>query len=162
MSAIDELTPLQRAWALAYVGPAAGNATEACRHAKYKGTENALAVQGHANLHHPKVKAALDELMPAVRAKAAEARAEAIADAAEVQEYLTNVMRGNALEPQGFSEDGETLTGPPKIRDRLDAAKTLAKVHGLLIEKREHSGHLQLSQLPADDLIKMLRETEDK
>lgn len=53
------LTPKQRKFLEAYMGPAKGNATEAARLAGYKGDGNTLGAIGHRNLRHTQVATTL-------------------------------------------------------------------------------------------------------
>ena len=58
---MKDLTPKQRRFVEAYVGPAKGNATEAARQAGYAGNDVTLAAVGHENLRKPQIAEAVEE-----------------------------------------------------------------------------------------------------
>jgi phage terminase small subunit len=119
---MDDLTPKQRAFVIAY--RTSGNATEAARTAGYSGNDVTLASVGHENLKKPQIIQALRTLEISDKPK--------IADANEVLEILTSVMRGaivathqqvRAAELLGkryrlFDEDGQ---GPERFTWPEDA-----------------------------------------
>lgn len=106
-----------------------GNATQAAIKAGYsKKTAKAI---GAENLAKPYLRAYIDEIL--------EAQAnERQADAAEVLEYLTAVMRGEHTE-QTLIGLGEGAQGKTSIevgaKDRLKAAELLGKRHALFTDK---------------------------
>ena len=59
---LEKLTGKQRAFALAWVGEARFNGTQAARIAGYKGDDNTLCAIGRENLGKPRVRAALNVL----------------------------------------------------------------------------------------------------
>ena len=72
---------------------------------------------------------------------------ERTADAAEVMEYLTSVLRGESeasvvvVESVGDGcSEARTLTPPPDARERLKAAELLGKRFGLFTDKVNVSG----------------------
>lgn len=109
------LTERQKRFVLAF--RECGNATEASRRAGYTGGEAALAVTGSRMLRLPKVRAQLDKLE-------AQATSKGIADADEINEFWTTVMRDAGAEP----------------RDRLKASELRAKAAAMFIERVEQSG----------------------
>lgn len=113
----DKLTEKQKRWIDYYI--ATGNATEAARMAGYKGSNhNDIGKQNSAKLR----KYINERAAPAENAR--------IATANEVLEFLTAVVRGEITEEVFVPFDGKQIKGA-SIRDRTDAAKHLAKVHGL-------------------------------
>lgn len=127
------LTERQKRFAEAWVR--LGNATAAAREAGYKGSDNALGVQGHDNLKKPKLVEYIRQLGEATRSAK-------VASRQEREEFLTAVMRGEIADHVIRRQDGVEVVeeAAPVIRDRTKAAELLAKMHGDLIEKREHSG----------------------
>lgn len=108
-----------------------GNATEAARRAGYKKPNP----QGSENLAKPSVKAAID-------ARLAELKSQRTADATEVLEYLTAVMRGQQMDETVVVEgtgDGRSSARKMQIRvasrDRNKAAELLGRVYGIYNDK---------------------------
>lgn len=94
-----------------------------------------------------------DEVRQAVEAEMDRIRTENTADAQEVVEYLTSVMRGGEREtvPIFVGEGVQELTEKPVgAKDRIKAAELLAKRYGLLTERTELSGVSQVQIV--DDL----------
>jgi phage terminase small subunit len=108
------LTPKQKAFVDFYLKT--GNASEAARQAGYKGRPDQ---QGLENLRKPEIQAALKE-------RGAKAERKRIADADEILEFFSTILRDDQVEP----------------KDRLKAGELLAKRYGLLVEKQEveHKG----------------------
>jgi phage terminase small subunit len=108
-----------------------GNATEAAIRAGY--SQKTARFIGAENLTKPNVKSYIDQRLK-------ELEDERIADATEVLQYLTSVMRGEITETRYiavYDKDGsfvEEREGPPTVRDRNKAAELLAKRYGLLNE----------------------------
>jgi hypothetical protein len=116
---VEKLTEKQRRFVEAYMGEAAGNATEAARLAGYKGNAHTLANVGAENLRKPEITAAVER-----RVKADPK----IATREQRQEFWTRVMNGD---PEvGFAE----------MRDRLKASELLGKSQADFVEKVEHTG----------------------
>lgn len=125
------LNTRQEAFCLEYAK--CGNATEAYRKAGYnpktEGSANASACQ---LLRNPKIQARLAELQT-------ELSSERIASAAEIQAFLTSVLRGEAVEEQvvvegcgdGVSE-AKIVKRRPLLKDSIKAGETLAKMQGAL------------------------------
>lgn len=108
------LTPKQRRFVDAYLGPAQGKALEAARLAGYSGTPNSLSVQAHDNLNNPKIQAA-------IRAR--------VSFAAMSQEEVLQELGAVARLPlEKVTSDSKLLAG--KVR----SLELLAKHHGLLKE----------------------------
>ena len=102
-----------------------GNATQAAIAAGY--TRRSAYSIGEENLRKPVLRARIDERL-------AELQSERTADAQEVLEYLTSVMRGEHTEPcLRLCGDGAQCIEyvPVSERDRLKAAELLGKRHGL-------------------------------
>ena len=97
--------------------------------------ENTAASGASELLRNPKVRAYLDEQLEALHnAKTA--------DAAEVMEYLTSVLRGESMASvvvvesvgDGCSE-ARTIMKPPDEKERLKAAELLGKRYGMFTDK---------------------------
>lgn len=110
-----------------------GNATEAARKAGYsKKTAEAIGLE---NLGKPRIKAAID-------ARLAELKSQRTADATEVLEYLTAVMRGQQMDETVVVEgtgDGRSSARKMQVRvasrDRNKAAELLGRVYGIYSDK---------------------------
>ena len=108
-----------------------GNATEAAIKAGY--SQRTARFIGAENLTKPNIKLYIEQRLK-------ELEDERIADATEVLQYLTSVMRGEMTETRYiavYDKDGsfvEEREGPPTVRDRNKAAELLAKRYGLLNE----------------------------
>lgn len=124
---IKGTTTKQEKWAHAYVK--LGDATAAAIEAGY--SPNRANQIGWLNRNNPKVMAIVDELLKKTRSKA-------VADAQEVLEFLTAVMRNEVTEDTvvtegkglGFSES-RLLSKGATVDARVKAAKALAKRYGL-------------------------------
>ena len=115
---MDKLTQKQQKFIDYYVET--GNATEAARRAGYDAkTDRALESIGSENLR--KLEVYIKERMKPAQDKR-------IADADEVLQYLTAVMRG---------EVKDTFDFDTSVRDRNKAAELLGKRHRLFIDKVE-------------------------
>lgn len=152
-----KLTPKQRAFADYYIET--GNATEAAIKAKY--SKNTAAVIGTENLRKPNIKKYIDE-------KLEELSSNRIADAEEIMEYLTKVLRKEEVEPvisqeqkPVIGEDGkkkgyETVTKvidvAPSIKDRNKAAEQLGKRYRLWTDKVEVEGAIPIVIAGDDEL----------
>lgn len=114
------LSPIQKVWADYYV--ATGNGTEAARRAGYKGTPESLRARAYRNARNPKIhqyiKETYGEQLDAETAQR-------IADAVEVLEFLTGVMRGAVKDRAGRDA---------LLEDRIKAAELLGKRYGLFKE----------------------------
>lgn len=106
-----------------------GNATQAAIKAGY--SEKTAAAIGAENLIKPNLKTYIDERL-------AELKNERTADAQEVLEYLTAVMRGKHKEKTliGVGEGVQAVVDiDVSEKDRLKAAELLGKRHALFTDK---------------------------
>lgn len=115
-----KLTHKQRLFADEYIK--SGNATQSAIKAGYN--VRSAKVIGAQNLSKLNVKAYID-------AKMAEIESHKIADAKEVLQYLTRVLRGEETEEIPDSVDGGTIKRPPLIKDRTVAAREIMKRYPL-------------------------------
>ena len=130
---MEKLTEKQKRFVDFYIQT--GNATEAARLAGYKGKN--LNRIGTENLSKLVIKNAID-------ARLKEFESSRKADAKEILEYMTSVMRGE-LEEEVVSAVGtgdgkfepKVITKRVGIKERNKAAEMLAKVHGMFTEKAE-------------------------
>jgi phage terminase small subunit len=122
------------------------NATQAAIRAGYsKKTARQIAKE---NLTKPYIKAYIDQQLKKLED-------ERIAEAKEVLQYLTAVMRGETEEEiVGFTEFGvERVRKMPYIKDRVKAAELLAKRYGLLNENMN---------LTAEMAVKIVDDIDDE
>ncbi|HBE2214331.1 TPA: terminase small subunit [Enterococcus faecalis] len=106
-----------------------GNAKEAAIRAGY--SEKTAKQIGQENLTKPDLRAYIDERL-------AELKNEQTADAQEVLEYLTAVMRGEYKEATliGVGEGAQAVVDiDVGAKDRLKAAELLGKRHALFTDK---------------------------
>lgn len=106
-----------------------GNATQAAIKAGY--SEKTAKQIGQENLTKPDLRAYIDERL-------AELKNERTADAQEVLEYLTAVMRGEYKEATliGVGEGAQAVVDiDVGAKDRLKAAELLGKRHALFTDK---------------------------
>lgn len=110
-----------------------GNATEAARKAGY--AQKAAYATGAENLKKPQIKAAID-------ARLTELKSERTADATEVLEYMTSVLRGEHEDEAIVVEGtGNGMSRARKIkvkvstRDRLKAGEVLGRIFGMYNDK---------------------------
>lgn len=126
------------------------NATQAAIRAGYS-KRTAYAI-GEQNLKKLELKNYID-------AKLEEISSQKTADAKEVVEYLTSVMRGEAKAEvvvvegtgEGCSEARKMIKNPDE-KEKLKAAELLGKYHGLYKEKVEHKASrvLLVDSVPED------------
>lgn len=137
-----KLTEKQKRFADEYI--ISGNATQAAIKAGYsKKTARFVAAE---NLTKPNIKNYIDERLE-------ELQSERTADAQEVLEYLTSVMRGNETEEVliGIGEGVQsTVQKEVGAKDRLKAAELLGKRFALFTDKTE----VAVSEIPTfvDDI----------
>lgn len=124
---MEKLTQLQKKFAEEYVK--CGNATEAYNKAGYKGKGPTASVNAHRLLNNAKVMSYIDLLN-------GEVKTDNIADAREIQEYWTKVMRGETTE-EVVAANGEVVTVQVSGANRLRASYHLGKSLGLFIERQE-------------------------
>lgn len=109
------------------------NATQAAIRAGY--SENTARQIGQQNLTKLDVHAYIDEQLEALHN-------ERTADAAEVMEYLTSVLRGESrasvVVVEGVGDgcsEARAVSKPPDEKERLKAAELLGKRYGMFTEK---------------------------
>lgn len=115
-----KLTAKQQLFADEYIK--SGNATQSAIKAGYN--VKSAKVIGAQNLSKLNVKAYID-------AKMAEIESHKIADAKEVLQYLTRVLRGEETEEIPDNVNGGTIKRPPLIKDRTVAAREIMKRYPL-------------------------------
>lgn len=115
-----KLTAKQQLFADEYIK--SGNATQSAIKAGYN--VRSAKVIGTQNLSKLNVKAYID-------AKMAEIESHKIADAKEVLQYLTRVLRGEEKEEIPDNVNGGTIKRPPLIKDRTVAAREIMKRYPL-------------------------------
>lgn len=115
-----KLTAKQRLFADEYIK--SGNATQSAIKAGY--SSKTVRSIGQENLTKPDIKAYID-------AKMAEIESHKIADAKEVLQYLTRVLRGEEKEEIPDNVNGGTIKRPPLIKDRTVAAREIMKRYPL-------------------------------
>ncbi|EGO7897250.1 TPA: terminase small subunit [Enterococcus faecalis] len=121
-----------------------GNAKEAAIRAGY--SEKTAKQIGQENLTKPDLRAYIDERL-------AELKNERTADAQEVLEYLTAVMRGEYKEATliGVGEGAQAVVDiDVGAKDRLKAAELLGKRHALFTDKQQ----IEVTEMPVfvDDI----------
>ncbi|MGO0885060.1 terminase small subunit [Clostridioides difficile] len=122
-----------------------GNATEAAIKAGY--SEKTAKVIGAENLTKPYLKSYIDE-------RIGQLESNRIADAKEVMEYLTKIVRNEAKEEVVVvSENGvERVKKDVSIKDRNKAAELLGKRYRLFTDKVEVEGAIPIV-ITGDDEI---------
>ncbi|HCF82628.1 MAG TPA: terminase small subunit [Ruminococcaceae bacterium] len=107
---------------------------------------------GQENLTKPDLRAYIDEQLLRLHN-------DRTADAAEVMEYLTAVMRGEStahvVVVEGIGEgcsEAKVIQKPPDEKERLKAAELLGKRFGLFTEKIDVSGNIPVV-ISGDDKI---------
>ncbi|MCT3429445.1 terminase small subunit [Limosilactobacillus fermentum] len=115
-----KLTAKQKLFADEYIK--SGNATQSAIKAGYN--VRSAKVIGAQNLSKLNVKAYID-------AKMAKIESHKIADAKEVLQYLTRVLRGEEAEEIPDNVNGGTIKRPPLIKDRTVAAREIMKRYPL-------------------------------
>ena len=139
------LTTKQRLFADEYIK--SGNATQSAIKAGY--SPKTVRSIGQENLTKPDIKSYID-------AKMAEIESHKIADAKEVLEFYTRVLRKEETEPEKLmDEDGSEhfCDREPSLKDRLSAAKELMKRYPL----SDPIVQAQLKKLTADTRISEAR-----
>lgn len=137
-----KLTEKQKRFADEYI--ISGNATQSAIKAGY--SKKTARFVGAENLTKPNIKNYIDERLE-------ELKSERTADAQEVLEYLTSVMRGNETEEVliGVGEGMQsTVQKEVGAKDRLKAAELLGKRFALFTDKTE----VAVSEIPTfvDDI----------
>lgn len=139
-----KLTAKQRLFADEYIK--SGNATQSAIKAGYA-TKSAQRM-GSENLSKPVIKAYID-------AKMAEIESHKIADAKEVLQFYTRVLREEETEEVALpaGDDVVTVEKKPSFKDRLTAAKELMKRYPL----SDPMVQAQLKKLTADARVSEAR-----
>ena len=128
----EKLTPKQKAFCEFYIET--GNATEAAKKAGYKGQN--LNRIGTENLSKLVIKKYLEKRISELDSKR-------IANADEVLEYLTKVMRGQEKDQFGLEIS---------IQDRTKAAELLGKRYRLFTDKVQVEGTVPVMIVGEDNL----------
>ena len=122
------------------------NATQAAIRAGYS-AKTAYSI-GEENLKKPELKTYIDERLEQLRS-------EKIADAQEVLEYLTSVMRGEHTE-QVLRLDGDGVQVVDSVqtptRDKLKAAELIGKRYGMFKDAVDLGGAVPVVISGGDDL----------
>lgn len=124
----------QKAWIAAYTGQVDGvqkfNASAAARHAGYKDPGQA----GYENKQNPEIMARVSEILSAYALSPSEVLAE-LADVAgsEWRDHIT--IRTDP-------KTGETLDVKMDLGSKVKSLEVLAKAHGLMTDKVQHSGEI--------------------
>ncbi len=129
-----KLSGRQQAFVEAYIADIKHNQTAAAIAAGYK--EKTAAQAASRLMKNEKVAAA-------IAARIEELHRERTAEANEVVEFLTSVMRGDEVDnvPLFIRKGVQKLTeGVPSARDRLKAAEMLGKYYALFTEKHSVDG----------------------
>lgn len=125
---MSKLTLKQKKFADEYI--ISGNATKAAIKAGY--SKKSAQQMGAENLLKPVIKSYIDERIKKLDEKK-------IAKQEEVLAFYTSVMRGEVREPMaisnGMGEDIKMVI--PSAATRKSAADSLAKAHGMFIQKLE-------------------------
>ncbi|HBF0402727.1 TPA: terminase small subunit [Clostridioides difficile] len=124
-----------------------GNATEAYKKAYKNNNQRTSESNGSRLLSNDKVKNYIDERLKQIESKR-------IADAKEVMEYLTKILRNQEQEEVVIvSENGpEIIKKDVSIRDRNKAAELLGKRYRLFTDKVEVEGAIPIV-ITGDDEI---------
>ena len=118
------------------------NATQAAIRAGY--SEKTARSVGAENLTKPDIKKAVEEALEAIHTAKA-------ADAQEVLEYLTSVLRGESkssvvvVDSVGdYMSEARVMEKPPDEKERLKAAELLGKRYGLWTDKVDVAGDVSV------------------
>lgn len=122
-----------------------GNATEAAIRAGY--SEKTAKVIGAENLTKPYLKSYIDE-------RIGQLESNRIADAKEVMEYLTKIVRNEAKEEVVVVSDNgvERVKKDVSIKDRNKAAELLGKRYRLFTDKIEVEGAIPIVIVGDDEI----------
>lgn len=137
--ALMKLTDKQKRFCEEYIVDC--NATQAAIRAGY--SSNSVRQIGTENLSKPSIRKYIDELQTQVKQTAPDK----IADASEIEQYLTSVMRGEQREQtlKWVGEGAQTITDiDVSARDRLKAAELLGKRYGLFTDNVKLDGVAQV------------------
>ena len=136
-----KLSPRENAFVLYYVGQALRDATKAAALAGWTATNGALRVTAHRLMRRPEIRAAIDELLTANALSATEVLSE-LSDIAKLPLYIS-------VPTKEIGEDGKPIEvlKPNKaslIKAKHAALTTIARYHGMLIERVEQQGEFVL------------------
>ena len=115
------------------------NATQAAIRAGY--SEKTAYSQGQRMLKNVEVKAHIDKQLDRIHS-------EKTADAQEVMEYLTTVLRGKSLSSVLARDElgaDRVIEKPPDEKERLKAAELLGKAHMLFTDKVQQEVDMDLN-----------------
>lgn len=158
----NTLTGRQRLWAEHYI--VCLNAKEAARLAGYKATKENLGMLGHRNLHNPKIKAYLDvrfsEAVMAANECMHRLGEQARADFGDLEEALKEKTVDKMIakaRAKGVShlirKISETATGITiELHSPQKALELIGRFHSLFVDKVEHSGSIDVTQLSNEEL----------
>ena len=124
------------------------NATKAAERAGY--SKRTAYSQGQRLLKNVEIKKAVDKLL-------LEVRKNNVADAVEIEEYLTAVMRGKMKETEMINVgnfEQELVEVPAKQTTRIKAAELLGKRYAMWTDKQEIDLNQQVvfvDDVPLDD-----------
>ena len=124
------------------------NATKAAERAGY--SKRTAYSQGQRLLKNVEIKKAVDKLL-------LEVRKNNVADAVEIEEYLTAVMRGKMKETEMINVgnfEQELVEVPAKQTTRIKAAELLGKRYAMWTDKQEVDLNQQVvfvDDVPLDD-----------
>lgn len=140
--ATNELTPKQEKFCVEYIKT--GNLSEAHRRAGYVCTnEERRGFSANRLMRNPKVRARIKAMQEKIEKKN-------IADAQEIQETLTRILRQCAEEEVVASESTGGMARPKivkkkaSLRDVIQAASLLGKSQGMFIERYNIEGGLPI------------------
>lgn len=143
-----KLTPKQRAFAVSYIET--GNATESAIKAGY--SKKTAKETGYENLTKPHIKKYIDE-------KLEEMSSNRIANAEEIMEFLTRVIRDEEVEEVvavenigDFMSEARTIDKRIGAKDKLKAAELLGKRYRLWTDKVEVEGAIPVVISGEDEL----------
>lgn len=111
------------------------SATDAYIAAGYKARGKSAGNAASRLLENDGIRRRLEEI-------AAEVASKSIADAEEIQRFLTSVMRGE-VDEQLMTRDGVLVTARANVRDRTKAAELLGRAQGVFVlSSQDASGEL--------------------
>ena len=133
---MKNLTPKQERFVQEYLIDL--NATQAAVRAGY--SQKTANEQGSRLLRNVNIRARIDEQL-------AQIKTERTATAADVMDYLSDVMFGRSTSEVVVSHTMgfDRVQKPPDERERLKAAELLGKRYQLFTDKIEHSGGVQVN-----------------
>lgn len=126
-----------------------GNATRAAEEAGFRHPNKI----GPALVKQPVIAAELKRLR--ARVQAARDRT-TIANAIEIQEHLTRIMRGEEKEVE-LTLSGDAVERKGTLETRRKASMDLAKIQGLFADRVVHSGAIALAELSFRELLELAK-----